>query len=341
VSLRQRVLVVLLLGAASGVTAATPATAALARAAAAPSCPGLGIGLVEIPAGTADPRATQYVIDHVAPGARFSRRFQVCNGSAKSVTVAIYAGAAHIAGGSFQIDAGHAVNELTRWIRVEPAAVTIAPGKRVIASASFAVPRNAEQGERYAVLLAELPAHQAGSGVNVASRVGVRVYLDVGPGGAPKSDFAVDSLQAVRTPDGKGQVTAAVHNTGKRALDFTGSLSLNDGPGGLSGGPYPARLGTTLAPGDAEPVVVPIDAAVADGPWTADLTLKSGLLVRKVRGVIRFPAAPGAAAPVDVEQLPVAGDEVVHPERTLLAVAIPVLAVAGLIAWRRRRSRSG
>jgi hypothetical protein len=169
--------------------------------------------------------------------------------------------------------------------------------------------------------------------------VGVRVYLDVGPGGAPKSDFAVDSLQAARTPDGKGEVTAQVHNTGMRALDITGSLTLRDGPAGQTGGPYPARLGTTLAPGDTEPVVVPIDAAVADGPWTAQLSLTSGLLERRVQARLTFPTAPGtAAAPVDVEKLPVAAENEIRPGRSIAVVLFAVAAVVGLAALRRRRT---
>ncbi|MDX6198261.1 MAG: hypothetical protein QOJ79_1412 [Actinomycetota bacterium] len=314
-----------------------------ATAVAAPSpstCPpGVGVGLVEIPKGTKDPRAKEYVVDHVAPGAHFSRRFQVCNGTSKPLRLVLYAGAAHVANGSFLIDAGHAVNELSGWIRVEPSTLTVAPGQRALARATFAVPADAEQGERYAVLVAERPAPPGTPGIPVTSRVGVRVYLDVGPGGAEKSDFAVDSLQASRTVDGKGQVTAQVHNTGKRAIDITGSLSLRDGPGGQTGGPYPARLGTTLAPAETEPVIVPIDLAISDGPWTARLTLTSGLVERRVQAELTFPSVPGtSAAPVDVEKLPAASENEIRPGRSLALVLLALLSMAGLAAVRRRRS---
>ena len=129
-----------------------------------------------------------------------------------------------------------------------------------------------------------------------------------------------------------------MHNTGGRAIDMTGQLTLRDGPGGQTGGPYPARLGTTLAPGQTEPVLVPIDAVVADGPWTAQLTLKSGLLERRVKAQLTFPAAAGtAAAPVDVEQLPAASDNVIHPGRSLGLVAVVIAAVAAVGLLRRRR----
>ena len=302
-----------------------------------PCSPGVGVGLVDFPAGTRDPRARTYIVDHVRPGARFSRQFQVCNGTAQPVALQLYAGPAEVTDGVFRILEGRPASELSSWITVTPSTVRLRPGQRVLARATFAVPAAATEGERYGALLAELPAGRSSNGIPVASRVGVRVYLDVGPGGAPKSDFVVDSLQAGRGADGRGVVTAQVHNTGKRALDMSGSLTLRSGPGGLTGGPYPARLGTTLAPGDTEPVLVTIERAVADGPWTAQLTLRSGLLERRVEAGITFPDAPGEQAPpVDVQQIRAPGDEEIRPWGALLAL-IP-LAVGAFFVVRRRRA---
>jgi hypothetical protein len=302
-----------------------------------PCAPGIGIGLVEFPTGTRDPRAHTYVIDHVRPGAHFSRRFQVCNGTTSAVRLLLYAGAAHVAAGSFQIDARGATNALSEWIAITPSEVTLAPGARALARATFTVPADAEAGEQYAALVAEQPAPTRSGGIPIASRIGVRVYLDVGPGGAPRSDFEVDSLQASRGSDGTGQVTARVHNTGKRALDITGSLTLRHGPGGQTGGPYPARLGTTLAPGETEPVVVPVSRHIADGPWAAELSLRSGLLERRVRAGLTFPDAPGTVGPpVDVELLPAASENEIRPGRTI-ALALAVLLGLGVVAAVRRR----
>ena len=58
---------------------------------------------------------------------------------------------------------------------------------------------------------------------------------------------------------------ANVQNTGGRALDMRGKLELEDGPGGLSAGPFPASLGTTLAPGDTGTVTVMLNAQVPAG----------------------------------------------------------------------------
>jgi hypothetical protein len=48
-------------------------------------------------------------------------------------------------------------------------------------------------------------------------------------------------------------------------------------PGGLSAGPFPADLGTTLAIGAAEPITITLDRQLPDGPWDALVTLRSGL----------------------------------------------------------------
>jgi hypothetical protein len=65
----------------------------------------------------------------------------------------------------------------------------------------------------------------AGGGITQVSRVGIRVYLSVGPGGPPAADFTIDSLTARRSPDGRPVVLASVHNTGGRALDMNAASS--------------------------------------------------------------------------------------------------------------------
>jgi hypothetical protein len=199
--------------------------------------------------------------------------------------------------------------------------VTVPAGQRILATASIAVPQDVKSGERYAVLLAELPAQ--GSGVKVLNRVGVRVYLDVGRGAVPASDFRVDSLQASRASDGHPVVTAQVHNTGGRALDMRGSLTLSDGPDGLSAGPFPATLGTTLAPGQTEPVTVNLGKSIRGGPWTARLTLTSGLLTRRAEGKLTFPDAAGASTPpVKAKNIPRTKDK-----KVLVPLAIGLIGI--------------
>lgn len=301
--------------------------------------PGLGIGLIEFPRGTKDPRALSYIVDRVRPGAQFARQFQVCNGTRDPIRVQLYPAAAEVSGGSFTLLDGRARNELTDWIRVEPSELVIPSGERVIASARFAVPEDAEDGEQYAAIVAELQPVAPVGGISSGSRVGIRVYLAAGEGDAPANDFVISSLQAARRADGRPIVSAVVRNTGARALDLSGELRLSDGPGGLSGGPFPAMLGTTLGPGDSSPVLIVLDDAISGGPWTATLTLKSGLLERRAEAQITFPDEAGEEnAPVEAKELsPVEDPDLVIPFAIgLLFLLFLALIIVGYLTSRRK-----
>lgn len=187
-------------------------------------------------------------------------------------------------------------------------------------------------------MLAEVRGGTDPSGIAITSRVGVRVYLSVGGAKEPASDFEVSTLQAGRLPDGSPVVTAQVRNTGARALDMSGSLALTSGPGGLSAGPFPAELGTTLAPGGTSPVLVVLDPAIRGGPWLATLTLRSGRLERASKATITFPDEAGQQAePVAAEELPLAQDPNVLIPLAGGLIAV-ILALLALLLYRRRRT---
>jgi len=302
--------------------------------------PGLGIGLLEVPRATLkDPRARNYVVDAVKPGADFTRTFQVCNGTKDPLPVQLYPDSATISGGSFVLAPGRGTSDLTSWMTVTPAALVVPSGKSVNATVRFTVPIDATAGERYGGVVADSPAIGNG-GVAVGGRVGIRVYLDVSTGGAPKSDFTIDSLQAVRRSDGTPAVLAQVHNTGARALDMRGSMKLTNGPGGLSAGPFDAQLGTTLKPGDTAPVVVPLDKAIRGGPWHAVITMKSGLLERRAEGDVTFPdAANSATPPVKAKALPLYQDKGILVPLAILLIGLLALLLILLFARQALRKR--
>jgi hypothetical protein len=127
------------------------------------------------------------------------------------------------------------------------------------------------------------------------NRVGIRVYLSVGPGGKPPSDFTIESLTAHRSTTGIPSISARVVNTGQRALDLSGELLLTDGPAGLRGGPFPVQLGNTLAIGESTELDIPLDPSLPNGPWQADLTLRSGFVERTVQTNLTFPASGQSA----------------------------------------------
>ncbi len=172
-------------------------------------------------------------------------------------------------------------------------------------------------------------------GVTLVTRVGIRIYLSVGPGGPPAADFTIDSLTAERSPEGHPMVLATVHNTGGRALDMNGTLDLAAGPGGLSAGPFPATLGTTLAIGDTQPVTIVLDEEIPAGPWDARITLRSGLLERSARATITFP--PAGASP-SVRTTPVQPGWL-PPAIAALAIIL-LLGFTTLLVLRARRVRT-
>jgi hypothetical protein len=162
------------------------------------------------------------------------------------------------------------------------------------------------------------------------------MYLSVGGANAAPSSFTVDSLTAARAPDGHPMVTAQVHNTGGRALDMSGTLSLSDGPGSLSAGPFPAQLGSTLAPGQSTAVTIALGQQLPDGPWNAALTLKSGLLEKNSQARIQFPAGPGAANPASQRETL---DNHLGALLGVLALLALLVIVTVVVIVRRRRAR--
>jgi hypothetical protein len=266
----------------------------------------IGIRLIDDPATSGrDPRARLYITDHVAPGTRIDRRIEVSNSTDSTAHVLMYSSAATIVEGSFIGSAGHTPNELSTWTSVTPGALDVPADGRMTVDVSIAVPSDAAPGEQYGVIWAEVSsAGSPGAGsVTQVSRVGIRQYVSVGPGGPPAADFTIDSLTAERSPQGRPVVLATVHNTGGRALDMNGTLSLSAGPSGLSAGPFPAKLGNTLALGDTQSVTIELGKELPAGPWDAEVTMSSGLLERSSKATLTFPGN-GAAVRAPSSGLP-------------------------------------
>ena len=66
--------------------------------------------------------------------------------------------------------------------------------------------------------------------IDEVSRVGVRIYLAVGPGGAPPVNFAITSVSGHRSADGRASIVAHVTDSGGRAVDLNGTCSLAEDP---------------------------------------------------------------------------------------------------------------
>lgn len=296
---------------------------------------GVGIRLLDAPSDRKeDPRARSYIVDHVPPGTTITRRVEVSNGTSKPVNIQVYAGGAELVDGAFQPLAAPETNELTTWAKVDPSRLDLTPGQKAPATVTIAVPGDASPGERYGAVWAALSSDPDAGGVTQVNRVGIRIYLSVGPGGEPASDFTVTSLTAARNDDGTPVVKAEVRNTGGRALDLGGELNLTDGPGGLSGGPFSAELGTTLGVDEVAPVTIVLDKELPNGPWQANLTLKSGILERSASAEITFPDSGAGPA------VPVKPADSSNPWPLVAgAVAVMLLLGALIFAMLRRRGR--
>jgi hypothetical protein len=201
------------------------------------------------------------------------------------------------------------------------------PGRKTVETVTVAVPQGASSGERYAVIWAEVSAPApAGGGVTLVNRVGVRMYLAIGPGGAPQSNFVIRALAAKRSATGERIVVARVHNSGQRTLDITGDLTLSKGPGGLRAGPIPVKLGTPLAPGESQQVNVRLDAQLPRGPWRAQMRLRSGSIQRVAEASITFPRSAAAANAPAARDAP-------RPYRQLGLVGVILLALLAAAAF--------
>lgn len=290
----------------------------------------VGIRLLDAPVERRDdPRALVYVVDHLRPGQSIERRIEVTNTTSETLDIQLYAAGARIEEGSFLFFEGREGNELSIWTSVEPSTVTVPADGAARATVRIAVPAEASEGERYAVLWAEPPASTGGN-VSVINRVGIRIYLSVGPGGEPAARFDVTDLRAGRDEQGAPRVTVRVENTGGRALDLRGELSLGGGPGGLSAGPFETPSATTLGVGDSAGVTFSLDPALPAGQWDAEVTLRSGRVEESAAARISFPDA-GEAAPVAAESSPTAW--------LIGAAGLLVLLILLLLLARRRKKK--
>jgi hypothetical protein len=317
--------------ATAGAAVASAATAAARRQAASPGPQRFGVRLVDVPVSEAhNPRGLRYIIDYLPAGSVIHRRIMVLNQESHRAHFTVYPDAARIRAGYFIGAAGHTRNELTSWIHIAHPSVTLAAHSSVMDMVTIRVPRRATRGEHYGVIWVQQTARARtprGFTINEVARVGIRIYLAVGRGGAPPTSFAITGITGRRTVQGRPELTADVHNTGGRAVDLDGSVRLTDGPGGTSAGPFRVYRIITLAPGQTYPVTFYLGRRLPSGPWRATVTLASGFTKRSGSATVLFGGRLTASAWSRPGTMAVLG---------ALALAIPALVAAGV----RRRIRS-
>ncbi|MFI6271961.1 hypothetical protein [Micromonospora zamorensis] len=251
----------------------------------------ISIRMLDIPASRVrDPRAQVYIVDHLLPGTTINRRVEVENTSGESQKIDFYSGAASVENNAFTVPEGRTGNELSGWIRLKTARMELDPGERRPVEVEIAVPKKASKGERYGAIWAQVTSAKERTGnVTQIHRVGIRVYLDIGPGGEPPTDFRIDGLAAEPGPGEFPMVTAKVTNTGERALDMTGTLSLTRAA--VQAGPFKVTNGVTILPGQSGQVRIEVNQTLPAGTWDVHAKLASGIVERTATGKISLPVA--------------------------------------------------
>lgn len=291
-----------------------------------------GVRLVDVPVSEArNPRALRYIIDYLPAGTVIHRRIMIINDESRPAHLTVFPDAAHIGHGQFIGAPGHTRSELTSWITVDRPSLTIGPGRSAIVEVTIRVPHGATRGEHYGVIWAQqaVPAQgRPGVSIGVIARVGIRIYLAIGHGGAPPTRFSVTSVTASRSARGALSLVTRVRNTGGRAVDLAGRLWLT-GPGGVTTGPFSERPVLTLAPGQTGNVIfAPPRGLPVVGPWHARVALASGLTQVTAHATVVFEGAG-------------TGDPLLGPAQLLWGgTGIVLVAIASALLRSRRRARA-
>ena len=311
----------------------SPAAVAAVRPAVGPAPHQFGVRLVDVPLSAAhNPRALRYIVDYLPTGTVIYRRILIMNQEAQTAHFTLYPDAAQIIHGLFTGDAGASRSELTGWISVQHRAVTLPPHASAMDLVTIKVPRGATRGEHYAVIWVQQAAYlRAASGfaVNDVARVGIRVYLAVGRGGAPPTNFTITSVTGHRSASGRPSILVHVDNSGGRAVDLNGTARLTGGPGNSGAGPFRAQQIITLAPGQSGNMTFAPPESLPNGPWQARITLVSGLTTRTATASIQFAALVAHAGLSLMAWLGI----------TLAAAVVIVAVMAFILARRAARHR--
>lgn len=315
----------------------------------APSQPpnSIGIRLADVSEGQEDdPRAKGAIIAHVQPGGRVTRHLDVVSTLDRPVEVEVYGGNGVINGGDFAPDNRDRPG-VADWVSVSSPRLSLEPMGVEQVEVAIDVPTGAPLGEQYGYVWVEPPASEGE--ISIANRVGMRVYLSVGTGEEPPVDFRIGSVTAAKDSDGVPVVNARLRNTGGRALDISGDLSLSEGPAGLTAGPFPFDDLVSLRPGDIGDITFRLDPELPNGPWLATITAQSGLLERTAEAEISFPSSAGQeAAPAESETIggsDAEGNDISERLRGQRRALLPLAAILILFAlgslwlmlmWKRR-----
>ncbi|ROP65639.1 hypothetical protein [Curtobacterium sp. ZW137] len=241
---------------------------------------GLGIRLLDVPVDQADdPRAREYITQSASPGTVIRRKIRITNATSATKDIRVYATGATIGDGTFDVSSNDR-NELSDWTSLDRTSAAIHNGSSVDVNVSIEIPADAAGGEYYAVIWAEMRASQSKT-VQVVNRVGIRAYIDVSGAGRATTDFTIDHLHSSLDSSDFPLITARVRNIGQLAVDLEGRLSLSEGPGKMSAGPFTGARIVSLAPGQSGTLKFRTSTKLPIGTWNATVEARSGTVTRE------------------------------------------------------------
>lgn len=174
------------------------------------------------------------------------------------------------------LKAGETSRDVGTWVALREPHVSIPAGGAVEVPFTVEVPANATPGDHAGGIVTSLPQPEAGSGITVDRRLGVRMQIRVDGELAPA--LAVEDLhvgfEPTANPFGRSgaTVTYTVHNTGNVRLSASQTVALH-GPGGLDRVELTPDAVPELLPGESWPVSVHADVALPLLRLQADVTL--------------------------------------------------------------------
>ncbi|MEN9558735.1 MAG: hypothetical protein RL141_1104 [Candidatus Parcubacteria bacterium] len=169
-----------------------------------------------------NPRTESIFVHELDLGDVQEEGVKLFNNSEETKTLLVYAAdSVHSTGGAFACkQRGEPKEGVGAWIALEKTEVTLSPGQNALVPFTITVPQNAGAGEQNGCILIEEKkptAENAGGGVNLSFRTGMRVAITV-PGEIVRA-LQIETFYATKQEDGGYVVHLAARNTGNVSID--------------------------------------------------------------------------------------------------------------------------
>jgi hypothetical protein len=128
-----------------------------------------------------NPLSTAYIVNRLTPSASVYAHIEVSNTTNAAMAVSLYPGAATNIKGNFLPTNPGISNDLTSWTSVTPSTANIPAHGYITVTVKIKVPDVVVAGERVGLIWASVNSTSPSSALTSVNRVGIRMYLPVGP----------------------------------------------------------------------------------------------------------------------------------------------------------------